>query len=492
MSGLTPPPISRNRASSTTLRPALTLKSLGRRRSSTQLKPVPSTPSTPQCSSPSGTAQPSMFFMALSTALQWLHPDSKHVILPDWSSPSTPEDSRDVYDLPLPASATKSSFGDVHTTKSSQRNTWPSIHAPIVFVICLFPLSTVLVLLSLSSLPISFSWPKTLTDLAKLGKELHRYSGSGLAPLAHVVGVLALTAVWKHAWSIPGSVIWNVLAGALFSPVFATVLLTVLTTIGSLCASSLAAPLAPLIMHFFPRVLDMTRTALEGDAGRLVPSISSGSETDSSVSEKSMPSQIHTSGAWVRLSVLRLVGVVPWSGINIACGVCGVPLWDCMLGSFIGTLPWTAVTCQIGDILQTVASAPSATTQTVSSLLMSPEIIIKLVFLSFLSLAPILARDHLKALISTSVTSSDSVSEAASLPIEPSTSEKVVPVSSQQSEQDEKRVSRWTWMKEWKVRLPSRSRTREERDKSDRMRKLDELVDEKQKIREREEGILPS
>ncbi|KAJ4481619.1 snare associated Golgi protein-domain-containing protein [Lentinula edodes] len=480
MSSLVPPPISRNRASSTTLRPALTLKSLGRRRSSTQLKPLPSTP---PCCTPSGdTPRPSMFFMALSTVLQWLHLESKHALLPDWSSPTTPEDNGDVYALPLPASATKASFGEVLPPKSSQYNHWPSMHAPIVFVICLFPLSTAVVFLSLSSLPIPFAWPKTLTDLAQLGKELHRYSESGFWPSMHVVGVLAVTAVWKHAWSIPGSVIWNVLAGALFSPVFATILLTLLTTIGSLCASSLAAPLAPLVMRFLPRVLDMTRSALEGQASKPP------SSTDTDVNSISS-----TSGAWVRLSVLRLVGVVPWSGINIACGVCGVPTWDCMLGSFIGTLPWTAVTCQIGDILQTVAYAPSATSQTVSSLLMSPEIIIKLVFLSFLSLAPILARDHLKALISTSVTStSDSASGTGSMPVEPSTSEKFASISSQQSEQDEKRVSRWTWMKEWKVRLPSRSRTREEKDRSDRMRQLDELVDEKQRIREREEGILPS
>ncbi|KAJ4478186.1 snare associated Golgi protein-domain-containing protein [Lentinula aciculospora] len=407
-------------------------------------------------------------------------------MLPDWSSPSTPEDNGDVYALPLPASATKASFGDILTPKSSQRNPWPSMHAPIVFVICLFPLSTVLVLLSLASLPISFSWPKTLTELAALGKDFHRYSESGLGPKVHVLSVVALTAIWKHAWSIPGSVIWNVLAGALLSPVFATVLLTFLTTIGSLCASLLAAPLAPLIMHFLPRVLDMTRAALEGDAARPISSTSSGSETD----EKLITSKRHTSGAWVRLSVLRLVGVVPWSGINIACGVCGVPMWDCMLGAFIGTLPWTAVTCQVGDILQTVANAPSATSQTVSSLLMSPEIIIKLVFLSFLSLAPILARNRLKALISTSDTSTSD-----SAPGTDSTSEKVVSLSSQQSEQseqDEKRISRWTWMKEWKVRLPSRSRTRDERDKTDRMRRLDELVDEKQRIREHEEGVLPS
>lgn len=118
------------------------------------------------------------------------------------------------------------------------------------------------------------------------------------------------------------------LAGALFHPLLATLLLTFLTTVGSVIATALSAPLAPVLSRLFPRALDMTRNALEG-------------ETDLTVG--SAPK----SPAWVRLSILRLVGVVPWSGINIACGVCGVPLTDCFLGAFIGGLPWTAVTCQV-------------------------------------------------------------------------------------------------------------------------------------------------
>jgi hypothetical protein len=55
--------------------------------------------------------------------------------------------------------------------------------------------------------------------------------------------------------------------------------------------------------------------------------------------------------------------------------------------------------CQIGNILQTVASTPTPTPQTLSSLLASPEIIFKLVFLSVLSLAPILGRTRLRAMI---------------------------------------------------------------------------------------------
>ena len=77
-----------------------------------------------------------------------------------------------------------------------------------MFVLILFPLSTFLVVFSLASLPVTVSWPRTLEDLAAMGKELQAYSQSGAWPLAHVVGVLSISAVWKHAWSVPGSVAW--------------------------------------------------------------------------------------------------------------------------------------------------------------------------------------------------------------------------------------------------------------------------------------------
>ncbi|KAF9009006.1 hypothetical protein BDQ17DRAFT_1275343 [Cyathus striatus] len=450
---LSPPPPGRHRASSTSLAAANSLCSLGRRRSSSCLHrqdsqppvspveelsalPLSSTPTSISfavpplpSSSPPSSPSSSMLVLFASRFLKWFHLPSSHP--QSWSPVSSPRSSTDTLILPLSASAQKTDFGHVFDEKqsrSSQVRGWfqglPSIHAPILLVILLFPISTVLVVFCLSTLPISLAWPRTITDVAQLGRELHDYSQSGPGPMAHVVGVMAISAVWKHAWSIPGSVIWNVLAGALFSPAFATLLLTALTTIGSASATLLSTPLAPFLSYMFPRALDMTRGALGG-----VDSEDDLQDLSSSPNPKSR------SSAWVRLSVLRLVGVVPWSGINIACGVCGVPIVDCMLGSFIGCLPWTAVTCQIGDILQTVASAPSPTPQTISSLLTSPAIILKLVFLSFLSLAPILGRDRLRTMIS--------------------------PSESQVSENE--RQSRWVWVQEWrtKIRLASRSRTRD-------------------------------
>ena len=185
-----------------------------------------------------------------------------------------------------------------------------------------------------------------------MGKDLHAYSQSGTWPLAHVVGVLSVSAVWKHAWSVPGSVAWvsgfrafhslserqtvspvisqNVLGGALFHPAWATLLLTFLTALGSILSSLLSRPMAPLLSQWFPRALAVTKNALHGDSD------------STSTSQNKTP-------AWVRLSILRLIGVVPWSGLNIACGVCGVSIADCFLGSFIGALPWTAVTSQVNS-----------------------------------------------------------------------------------------------------------------------------------------------
>ncbi|KAG1815482.1 uncharacterized protein BJ212DRAFT_1272600 [Suillus subaureus] len=431
------PPPNRSRASSTNIRPALTINTLGRRRSSSLVLPIqksePSTPSVDSShlkpsqllASPEPDQKPSMFAVIASTCLDLLHVPTAHSI--NWSTPSSPQSTvQDEFVLPISASSQQTTFGDIFNDQDAPRmhaRWWrpPSVHAPILLVMLLFPLTTAVVLLSLYSLPISVAFPRTLPELAALGRELHAYSQSGPLHLAHVIGVLSVTAVWKHAWSIPGSVIWNMLAGALFHPVFATLLLSALTTLGSIFATLLCVPLAPSLSRLFPRALQVTRIALEGESN-----LSTGKNSNSPT--------------WARLSVLRLVGVVPWSGINIACGVCGVAISDCLLGAFIGCLPWTAVTCQIGDILQTVASTTSPSQQTVSSLLTSPDILVKLAFLSFLSLAPILGRERLRSLISASSS----------------------PQSNRSSLTQEERVSRWTWVQEWKVRLSSNSRTQRE------------------------------
>lgn len=78
---------------------------------------------------------------------------------------------------------------------------------------------------------------------------------------------------------------------------------------------------------------------------------------------------------------------------------------------------------QIGDILQTVASAPSPTSQSVQSLITTPEILFKLVLLTGVSLAPILGRSKLQDIISNPSTHIDY------------------------------QEARWTWVREWKSKI---------------------------------------
>ncbi|KAG8847254.1 hypothetical protein FRB91_011943, partial [Serendipita sp. 411] len=330
------------------------------------------------------------------------------------------------------------------TTPTSAGN---HAYSPLLFVILLFPLSTALVIGSLWTLPVLLPtredddnqqhtvFPRTIAEVRAIAWALKGYSETGPWELIHVLAVLAVTALWKHAWSIPGSALLNILTGTLLPPVLATLIQTSLTTLGSLLSTILATPLSPLILRFFPSAVSLTRSALEGPTTTSAASSSSSSSiplsnlvnSDANAStlsvekkyRKTLKRKRATTGGgngstWARLSVLRLIGIVPWSGINIACGVCNVSLFQCAVGAFIGTLPWTAVTCQIGDLLQSIVAQPlspntaagGATLNgggmvggggvgetTVSGVLTSPRTIFKLVFLSLVSLAPVLAKD---------------------------------------------------------------------------------------------------
>ncbi|KZS97955.1 hypothetical protein SISNIDRAFT_397680, partial [Sistotremastrum niveocremeum HHB9708] len=252
-----------------------------------------------------------------------------------------------------------------------------AITISVLIPIILFPLSTLLLIPALVSLPTPQHLPTSLQDLAALAAALHAYAQSGPLPYLHLLAVLSLLTLWKHAWSIPGAVLLNILAGSLLGSLPATLLFTLLTTCGSLLSSLLAAPLSPILSSFSPRAISLTKSVVAHDP------------------------------AWMRLAVLRLVGVVPWSGLNIACGLCSVPLFDCALGAFIGTLPWTAVTCQLGDLLQTITVSGDETV-TLNSLLRSPDVVTKLVLLTALSLAPMLAKEALKGYIAADTENTES------------------------------------------------------------------------------------
>ncbi|EUC67492.1 SNARE associated domain protein, putative, partial [Rhizoctonia solani AG-3 Rhs1AP] len=219
---------------------------------------------------------------------------------------------------------------------------------PLVFLAVVFAVTAVPVIWGVMSLPIRSlnGMPTTLQQVAILGRDLQAYADSGLSGKAHVLGVLSIVAVWKHAFSIPGSVVLNVLAGALLSPALGTLLMTILTTIGSVCASVLSAPLTPLVRRFVPRPLHLVRQALEGhDEPTVTDPI-----TEKPITFAQPADTQHNKS----------------------------PTWG-----------------DSGDM-------------TLRAVMTSPSMIVKLVVLSLLSLGPVLLRDRLVALLTSSIRSCES------------------------------------------------------------------------------------
>lgn len=124
------PPPNRSRASSTNLRPALTINTLGRRRSLSLALPVVlqgdenASPLTPQPAAASSSPTPpvsqsSMFALIASKCIELLHVPREH----DWSTPSSPyASSVDDLVLPLSSSSQKTTFGDISNEKQSSKS----------------------------------------------------------------------------------------------------------------------------------------------------------------------------------------------------------------------------------------------------------------------------------------------------------------------------------------------------------------------------------
>ena len=105
--------------------------------------------------------------------------------------------------FPLLTLVAKDSSSETPLTPTSELATY----YPILLVILLFPISSAAILATLSTLPIPSGFPKTIADVRQLGYTLQAYSESGWTSLLHVLFALCLTALWKHAWSIPGAAV---------------------------------------------------------------------------------------------------------------------------------------------------------------------------------------------------------------------------------------------------------------------------------------------
>ncbi|WVQ95938.1 hypothetical protein IAU59_003037 [Kwoniella sp. CBS 9459] len=261
--------------------------------------------------------------------------------------------------------------------------------------------------------------PQSTTDLQLLSAEIRSYMASSDSGWWHTVSVLFLVGCWKHAWSVPGAVVLNILVGSLLDPMPALALLTLITATGSLGAYTLSRPLAPLIAVLFPKPLSLVRAALAPDSipgpsssisqsveGEIITPIQASSDP----SARPIGGPTEKSAVWRRLLIMRAMGFVPWSGMNVACGVVGVNWKTFWLTTAAGSASWSYVTASVGHILARLkvpSSALAAASTSVSddisddmlhagesltSLLRDPVLIFKLVFLSALTLLPVILK----------------------------------------------------------------------------------------------------
>lgn len=244
----------------------------------------------------------------------------------------------------------------------------------------------------------------------------------------------------------------NILVGSILEPMAALALLTFITATGSLLSYLLSRPLAPLIAVLFPKPLALVRAALAPESIPSPPSAPPPTgQHVTPVQYSSDPSAPPIGGeattkqaVWRRLLVMRAMGFVPWSGMNVACGVVGVNWKTFWLTTAAGSASWSYVTASVGNILSrlalpTVMASSEGTDphphphrhphgatemhagggESLTSLLRDPVLIAKLVFLTALTLLPVVIKRRRAASPAVSGDVVDSTSEGAVKPLNP-------------------------------------------------------------------------
>lgn len=279
----------------------------------------------------------------------------------------------------------------------------------LVFLFAIFAASTCCIVFMLSTLPLTL--PKhitslTLAEIKEIAMSLKFYSQSSNKAFVHTLVVLGTFFTWKQSFTVPGSLIMNVVFGAMYGTYSGTLYTSVLTAVGGVFCYLLSAPLAPLITSLpgLAKPLDAMRRALSPGRARA----SGRSVVISNLNGAS------NGNVWTYLLVLRVLPIVPYGLMNIACGVLGVPLAPYAGTLAVGSIPWNFVTCQVGDLLQEIVEALPIQDVTVSGLkdnakssagggmraivnrIWNREMVVKLVLLSLASLLPMLLSRYLK------------------------------------------------------------------------------------------------
>ncbi|PWN49023.1 hypothetical protein IE53DRAFT_167122 [Violaceomyces palustris] len=222
----------------------------------------------------------------------------------------------------------------------------------LLCLLVIFAAATSCIVFMLTTIPLSLPahlTSLTLTEIKEIALSLKTYAESSPKSRTHTLLVLSALFTWKQSFCIPGSLIMNVVFGAMYGTYWGTFYTSILTSLGGVFCYLLSAPLAPLITSLpgLTKPLDSMRKALSPGRAH-----APGSSVVISNSRGSSSGNV-----WSYLLVLRILPIIPYGVMNIACGVLGVPLVPYAGTLAIGSIPWNFVTCQVGDILQEIVEA---------------------------------------------------------------------------------------------------------------------------------------
>ncbi|WFD34811.1 hypothetical protein MCUN1_001655 [Malassezia cuniculi] len=217
-----------------------------------------------------------------------------------------------------------------------------------VFLGCTFVSATVFLGYLLSTLPLHLPThlaELTLAEIRDMCVGLQQYASRDSSSMWHVFVVLSVLFVWKQAFCVPGSIIMNIIFGAMYGAYRGTLFASIYTAFGGLLCYLLAAPFAEVAAGVpgIAKPLHSMRVAL-ADNGAVPKAHEHG--------------KAHVGrNLWSYLMVLRLLPIVPYGMMNIACGVLGVPIVPFTVTLGLGSVPWNFCTTQLGEILQDVVTA---------------------------------------------------------------------------------------------------------------------------------------
>lgn len=265
----------------------------------------------------------------------------------------------------------------------------------LLMLLTFFVFTTLVVVLLLSTLPLQLPshglTQLSLAEMRGLCLSLRDYASSSSHAYRHTLAALCLLFVYQQAFNVPGSIASNIIFGALFGVWRATFYLSLFTAIGGSGAAIMSSLVAPLVLRLpgMAKAVSMMRKAIGSqhlgkmnhqsrDGGhhhhshshshnhRRRPHHNPGQRSfspyprSSSIQTKINNNKAHKEGSgnlYSILLLLRVLPLTPYGVMNVACGILNVPLLPFASTLALGSVPWNAVTAQLGEILVEVVAA---------------------------------------------------------------------------------------------------------------------------------------